>query len=236
MTIILVFLAVVGSIAAWWLSSQRIMSKPWLETGVIEEAPRRRAPPAAKIGLGVFIAVAGALFALTISAYSMRLEANDWWPLPVPRLLWLNTFLLVLASATLEWARVCVRRADIDGVRFALVAALTVTLAFLVGQLLVWRELNAAGYFLAANPANAFFYLVTGLHGLHVLGGLAALGRVAFRALRARRIAPEIARVRLGVELCAIYWHFLLFVWLVLFALIAGWAGDFLEICRQALS
>jgi cytochrome c oxidase subunit 3 len=176
------------------------------------------------------------LFALTFSAYSMRLEANDWWPLPVPRLLWLNTFLLVLASATLEWARVCVRRADIDGVRFALVAALTVTLAFLVGQLLVWHELNAAGYFLAANPANAFFYLVTGLHGLHVLGGLAALGRVAFRALRARRIAPEIARVRLGVELCAIYWHFLLFVWLVLFALIAGWAGDFLEICRQALS
>ncbi len=65
-----------------------------------------------------------------------------------------------------------------DGVRFGLLGAGVFTIAFVIGQLLVWRELNALGYYLASNPANAFFYLMTGLHGLHVLGGLIALGRV----------------------------------------------------------
>jgi cytochrome c oxidase subunit 3 len=233
MSIVIAFLAIVGGVAAWWLSSQRLMSKPWLEIGLIGEAPRSHAPlPTAKIGLGIFLVVVGALFALSISAYSMRLQAADWWPLPVPRLLWFNTALLIFASAALEWAKARARRADMDGVRFGLLGAGVFTIAFVIGQLLVWRELNALGYYLASNPANAFFYLITGLHGLHVLGGLIALGRVTVRAQRTR----EVGEVRLGLELCAIYWHFLLVVWLVLFALIAGWAGDFLEICRQVLS
>lgn len=241
MTIVLAFLAILIGIAAWWLSTQRIMSKPWLEIGVIDEPPAARPPPTAKIGLGVFLAVAGVLFALSISAYSMRLQAADWWPLPVPRLLWFNTGLLILASAALEWAKAQSRHANLDGVRFGLIGAGIFTLAFVIGQLVVWRELVGEGYFLASNPANAFFYLMTGLHGLHVLGGLVALSRVTFRAfgadeVRGDKIPGERGRLRLGVELCAIYWHFLLVVWLVLFALIAGWAGDFFEICRQVLS
>jgi cytochrome c oxidase subunit 3 len=235
MTIVLAFLAIVIGIAAWWLSTQRIMSKPWLEIGVIDEPPGVR-PPTAKIGLGVFLAVAGVLFALSISAYSMRLQAADWWPLPVPRLLWFNTGLLVLASAALEWTKTQSRHADLNGVRFGLIGAGVLTLAFVVGQLVVWRELVGEGYFLASNPANAFFYLMTGLHGLHVLGGLVALARVTLRAFSADGVRGERGKLRLGLELCAIYWHFLLVVWLVLFALIAGWAGDFFEICRQALS
>ena len=235
MTIVVAFLAIVIGIAAWWLSTQRIMSKPWLEIGVIDEPPGIRPPPA-KIGLGVFLAVAGVLFALSISAYSMRLQAADWWPLPAPRLLWLNTGLLVLASAALEWTKTQSRHADLDGVRVGLIGAGVFTLAFVIGQLVVWRELVREGYFLASNPANAFFYLMTGLHMLHVLGGLVALARVTFRAFSTDEVRGVRGRLRLSLELCAIYWHFLLVVWLVLFALIAGWAGDFFEICRQALS
>ncbi|GAB4065174.1 cytochrome c oxidase subunit 3 [Ancylobacter sonchi] len=236
MTIVVAFLVLVIGIAAWWLSTQRIMSKPWLEIGVIDEPPGAGPPAAAKIGLCVFLAVAGVLFALSISAYSMRLQAADWWPLPAPRLLWFNTGLLILASATLEWTKAQSRHASLDGVRFGLVGAGVFTLAFVVGQLVVWRELVEEGYFLASNPANAFFYLMTGLHGLHVMGGLVALARVTLRAFSADEVGVERGKLRLGVELCAIYWHFLLVVWLVLFALIAGWAGDFFEICRQALS
>jgi len=77
MIIVIAFLAILIGIAAWWLSTQRIMSKPWLEIGVIDEPPGVRPPPTAKIGLGVFLAVAGVLFALSISAYSMRLQAAD---------------------------------------------------------------------------------------------------------------------------------------------------------------
>ena len=89
--------------------------------------------------------------------------------------------------------------------------------AFLVGQLLAWRELVAAGYALASNPANSFFYLLTAVHGLHVLGGLVAWPGDA-RGWRGSETETE--EVRLSVDLCAIYWHFLLFVWLVLFALL----------------
>lgn len=234
MLIVLAFLAVVGAIAGWWLSTQRLMSRPWLEQGVLDERSGSEgaglAP--AKVGLGLFLAVAGSLFALVISAYSMRLQAADWWPLPVSRLLWLNTAVLIFASLALEWAKDAVRRADIAGTRHGLLAAFALSIGFLIGQVLVWRELTSQGYLLASNPANSFFYLITGLHGLHVLGGLAALGRTSMRALQ----ASTVAQVRLGVSLCATYWHFLLFVWLVLFALLAGWAGDFLVLCRQLLS
>ena len=91
-----------------------------------------------------------------------------------------------------------------------LIAGGVFAVAFLVGQLLAWQQLNAAGYFLAANPANAFFYLITGVHGLHLLGGLVALGRTTAKVWR----GVEVSQVRLSVELCAIYWHFLLLVWL----------------------
>ena len=168
--------------------------------------------PAAKIGLGVFLAVVGSLFALFISAYSMRMNMADWRPLPVPRLLWLNTGVLVLSSVALQWAHVAARRDDMDGVSVGLCAGGASAVAFLVGQLLAWQQLSAAGYFLASNPANAFFYLITAVHGLHLLGGLVALGRTTAKVWR----GAEMAQVRLSVELCTIYWHFLLLVWLVL--------------------
>ena len=86
--------------------------------------------------------------------------------------------------------------------------------------------------FWPAIPANSFFYLITAVHGLHVLGGIVALGRTTIRALR----DVEVARLRLSVALCATYWHFLLVVWLVLLALLTGWAEDFVLICRQLLT
>lgn len=234
MTIIVVFLMIVGAMAAWWLSSQRLASKPWLEQGVIEDGAGSGAssPLAAKIGLGLFLVVVSSLFTLFISAYSMRLQMEDWWPLPVPRLLWFNTGLLLVSSLALEWTKASARRADTERVQAGLLVGGGFAIAFVVGQLLVWRQLSAAGYFLASNPANSFFYLITGFHGLHVLGGVMALARTIVSTRR----TTDTSKVRLGVELCAIYWRFLLVVWLVLFALLTGWAGDVLAMCRQALT
>ena len=97
---------------------------------------------------------------------------------------------------------------------------------------MAWRELTADGYFLSSNPANSFFYLMTAMHGLHILGGLVALARTTVAAWG----QPRLERLRLSVELCAMYWHFLLFIWLAIFVLLAGWAADFIDICRQLLS
>jgi cytochrome c oxidase subunit 3 len=234
MSVILVFLLVIAGFAGWWLSHQRLMAKPWLEQGVIGDTVglEGSALPTAKIGLGVFLAVVGCLFALFTSAYFMRMAVSDWQPLPLPRVLWFNTGVLVLSSIALQCASVAARRGQIDMVRLGLATAGLTALAFLIGQLVAWRELTADGYLLAANPANSFFYLITGMHGLHILGGLVGLSRTTAGAWNGVR--PE--RLRLGVELCAMYWHFLLFVWLAIFALLAGWAATFIEICRQLLS
>lgn len=233
MTIVVVFMVGLAAVAGWWLSQQRLMTKPWLEEGVIDDYPDGRPlPPTAKVGLGVFLAVAGALFALFLSAYAMRMALLDWRAMPVPPLLWFNTGVLVLSSAMLQWAVIAARRADRDSMLTGLLAAGVSSIIFLIGQLLAWQQLVSAGFVLQSNPANAFFYLVTAVHGVHLLGGLVALGRTIVRAWRNTDAAP----VRLGTELCAIYWHFLLLVWLILLAVLTGGVAAVVDICRQLIS
>jgi cytochrome c oxidase subunit III len=233
MSVILVFLLVVLGFAGWWLSQQGIFGKPWLEVGADpEEGFERTGLPTEKLALAVFLAVVGCVFALFASAYFMRADYVDWRPMPVPRLIWVNTAMLVLASVALQCAVVAERRGDTETVRIALAAGIAATLGFLLGQLAAWRELTLSGYLVSGNPANSFFYLLTGVHGLHILGGLVALARSAgpaWRGMPARQGA-------IGLELCATYWHFLLFVWLGIVVLLLGWANAFLTICRQILT
>ncbi|MFS8048623.1 cytochrome c oxidase subunit 3 [Rhizobium sp. BR 314] len=234
MSAILIFMAGIACVIAWWMARQRLTSKPWLEAGFAGDAAEMRGSSAttAKVGLGIFLAVVGALFTLLISAYLTRLSGSDWWSIPIPRLLWVNTAALAASSVTLQWAKTEARLDRSEMLNTALAVTFALALLFLVGQALAWRQLVAAGYVLADNPSNSFFYMITGLHGLHILGGLFVLGRTTIRA----RISPVLARVRLSVDLCAIYWHFMLVVWLILFALFAGWANSFVDLCRQLVT
>lgn len=234
MSAMLIFLAVIAVVIVWWMTRQRLASRPWLEVGHLERpAIGERAPvDPAKVGLGVFLAVVGALFSLFISAYLMRVGAAQWWSTPLPRQIWMNTAVLILSSLALEWAEFEAQHDRGHTMKVALFAAFALAVLFLAGQVLAWRELAAEGYGLAGNPANSFFYLITGLHGFHIVGGLVALGRTVIKG----RSGPVTSGMRLGVELCAIYWHFMLVVWLILLALFAGWARDFVEICGQLLS
>lgn len=217
MTISLLLLAGMMGVIVWWLFKQSINVQPWLAEGSIRDVHEQvLSRPAAKTALGVFLAVATSLFALFISAYAMRMHLGDWQPLPEPMLLWWNTALLAVTSVAMQRTVIAARREDGGGVRTGLIAGGALTLVFLAGQVVAWRQLSAAGYFLTTNPANGFFYLLTAVHGLHVLGGLVAWGRTASRVWR----GAHVASVRLSVELCAIYWHFLLVVWLVVFALL----------------
>jgi len=195
-----------------------LMTKPWedqpdtlenLQGGVVSMPP-------ARIGLWTFLAVATSVFGLFIVAYNFRLGLDDWVSIPKPDLLWMNTVLLILGSIALQWARVASTQGKLPAVRMGLIAGGLFSLAFLAGQLIAWQQLTATGFFLTANPANSFFYLITALHGLHVLGGLWVWAKTSFKVLR----GGELEDVSLSVELCAVYWHYLLIVWAVLFGLL----------------
>ena len=194
----------------------RLAEKSWETPGASPAAGGCDRPPAAKVLLVLYFGVAAVLFGLVTSAYLMRMgmpgmahgPMGGWRPLAEPPLLWGNTATLFLASLTWEAARISARRGRSSGA-WVLAAGL-LGVIFLIGQLLLWRELAAAGHGLRGDPAAAFFYLITALHGVHVLGGLyfwarALLGLTDGSGLR--------------VQLTATYWHFLLFVWLVMLGL-----------------
>jgi len=219
MNIILLCLAVIMAVVVWWLVRQTLNVKPWVEQRQLLTAAHDGQGlylPPLKVGLGVFMTVATSLFALAISAYLMRKEGADWRPLAQPMVLWFNTAMLVLGSVFFQWARNAAKSGQIDGVRLGLLAGGAFTFVFLAGQLWAWQQLHALGYFLAANPANAFFYMLTALHGLHLLGGLWVWARTTVKLQR----GAAVHEVRLSVELCTVYWHFLLVIWLVLFGLL----------------
>jgi cytochrome c oxidase subunit 3 len=165
------------------------------------------------------------LFGLFISAYFIRMGhghgaahgISDWHPVSKPPILWFNTGMLVLSSAAMQAARRAVRFDQRARVRGYLFAGGAFAILFLTGQLLAWHQLRDSGYGLTSGPAGAFFYVLTGVHGLHLLGGLVVwLKTVA----RMRTRAVELIDVRLSIELCTVYWHYLLLVWLVMFALL----------------
>lgn len=193
----------------------RLAEKSW-ETPSPHLAPETYRPPAAKVVLVLYFGVAAMLFGLVASAYLMRMGMPGmahgpmvgWESLPEPPLLWVNTGILMLASVAWERARLIARGRQPAIWRLA---AGLLGLTFLAGQLALWGQLIGAGHVLS-DPAAAFFYLITALHGLHVLGGL-------WFWARAMLAVGDGGHAALRFQLTAIYWHFLLVVWLLMLVL-----------------
>ncbi|HEU4958348.1 MAG TPA: cytochrome c oxidase subunit 3 [Sphingomicrobium sp.] len=199
----------------------RLAEKSWEGPSADAVDPASYRPPAAKVGVIVYFGVIAVLFGLISSAYVMRMgmpgmghgPIGDWHPMPEPPLLWVNSFVLLLSSLAWEAARSGIRQGRADLMRRSMLAAGLLGILFLAGQLLLWRQFVQAGYYASSNPANAFFYLITALHGLHIAGGLFFWVRAVLQ-LRAGK------DIQLPVELCAVYWHFLLLVWALMMALL----------------
>jgi cytochrome c oxidase subunit 3 len=217
------FVALGGAILLWVFFVSRLRAKPWIDKGPIELQDGASGVPAKRVGLWIFLAVVTSLFSLFLVTYSERATYPDWRSLPAPQLLWINTIFLVLGSVAFQLARGAAKRENLAGVKASLTAGGVFTIVFLVGQVLAWRQLSASGFFLTTNPADAFFYLITGLHGLHLLGGLWVWARTTSRVWHGLDSldVKQIAAVRLSVQLCSVYWHYLLLVWLVLFYLLS---------------
>ena len=169
-------------------------------------------------GMMLVLAAIIMFFAAFTSAYVIRKGlSEDWLATGMPGILWLNTVALLTSSFTLEKARRSCAQFE-HFVNWWLVTTL-LGVFFLVGQLLAWRQLAASGVYMNTNPSSSFFYLLTGAHGLHLLGGVAALFYILSR-VRSQRLEPV---GHVAVRVTALYWHFMDGLWVYLFLLLLLW-------------
>jgi cytochrome c oxidase subunit 3 len=145
----------------------------------------------------------------------LRATSSRWVPLHLPSIIWFNTIILLLSSGAMELARRRLALADIRQFRRLWSVATALGILFLLGQLAAWRQFVLAGFYVATNQASSFFYVFTGLHGLHLLGGICALLYVSFRKFERAKVSRSVA-----AEVASHYWHFMDGLWLFLLALL----------------
>ena len=172
-----------------------------------------------KLGVRTIMVVSTVIFSLFIVSYSDRMLVHDWRSLSQPWLLWINTLILILTSFAFHRTKVLAEQNQFEKTKNSLFIVGFLTFSFITGQLLVWQHFVNLGEYASTNPANAFFYVLTALHGLHVLGGLYFWAKVTTQLFKENY---NISKIKQNIELCAIYWHFLLIVWFVLFGLMVA--------------
>tara|TARA_Y100000590_G_scaffold39653_1_gene42380 strand:+ start:155 stop:790 length:636 start_codon:yes stop_codon:yes gene_type:complete len=170
----------------------------------------------AKLGVRTIMVVSTVIFSLFVVSYSDRMLVHDWVSLSEPWLLWINTVILIFTSLVFHKAKIYSDKNEFEKSKNALFLVGFLSFAFITGQLLVWQHYISIGQYVSTNPANAFFYLFTALHGLHLMGGLFFWGRATTKLFKENF---SVTKTKQAIELCAIYWHFLLIVWFILFGL-----------------
>jgi cytochrome c oxidase subunit 3 len=198
---------------------KQITDKPWERTGIIGglRAEGTFSAPPEKVALVFFLVAASIVFSLFGVSYIIRMELPDWVPVSEPSQLWFNTALLILSSFLFQLSKSSISKKR-GNVKLAFAAGGIFAILFIAAQAVTWQNLQAQGLFMASNPANSFYYLLTGLHALHILGGLWVWSKSTLRFISGAE--PE--ELRLSIELCTVYWHFLLIVWLAVFAVLAN--------------
>jgi cytochrome c oxidase subunit III len=196
-----------------------ISQKPWEASQSVldnEHDGKTLAISKAKLGVRTVMVVSTVIFSLFVISYSDRMLVHDWISLSEPWLLWINTIILILTSIVFHRTKVLAENNHFEKAKNSLFVVGFLTFSFITGQLLVWQHFVNLGQYASTNPANAFFYVLTALHGLHVLGGLYYWTKVVTQLFKKNY---NVSKIKHNIELCAIYWHFLLVVWFILFGL-----------------
>lgn len=201
-----------------------LTDKPWENGSLAADGLDEDTVKTRRVGLRVLLAVVCMLFFLFFVAFLMRSQYPDWQPLAEEpnqplfnkSVLWLNTVYLILASIFLQWSRKVSKGNNDKVMQFTLLFGGVFSTAFVTGQLMFWQSLYQQGFYVSDNPAISFFYLFTGLHAAHVIIGLIAWCAALVVAFR------QHPRTQHYIELCAIYWHFLLGLWAALFLLLVS--------------
>jgi len=167
-------------------------------------------------GIAVGIVSILMFFMALASAFLVRRGSSaDWVAVRIPSLLWINTVVLLTSSGTIELARKRLAARDLPGFKRYWNISAVLGVGFLAGQVMAWRQLESQGIYLASNPASSFFYIFTGAHAIHLLGGVGAMLYVVFRNFEIAKVSRNVA-----AEVTAYYWHFLDALWIFLLLLL----------------
>ena len=169
-----------------------------------------------QIGVWILLTAIVMLFAGLSSAYIVLRGVPSWQNIELPSLLWPNTVILLLSSVAIDISRRAVRRNDLQSMTRWLAVGGVLGLAFLVGQVAAWRQLVNAGVYIPSTLQSGFFYILSGLHGLHLFGGVIALAFVMTKAVK-QQLTPFNYE---PLKLCALYWHVMDALWIYLFLLL----------------
>jgi cytochrome c oxidase subunit 3 len=181
-------------------------------------------PARYRLGMWVALAAIAMMFTALTSAYIVRAASgDDWRPIALPGILWLSTGLILASSFTFEAARRALKRGKDSAYSRWLLLTVLLGLGFLVSQLIAWRQLVAQGVYVATNPHSSFFYLLTGAHGVHLIGGILALDFLLFRTWRKTVGEYPAERRRAAADAVSLYWHFMDGLWIYLFLLLFLW-------------
>ncbi|HEY5692857.1 MAG TPA: cytochrome c oxidase subunit 3 [Cyclobacteriaceae bacterium] len=180
---------------------------------IVEEPKKPLAMHPKKFAMWIFAASVGMLFASLTSAYIVRQAEGNWLLFNLPNLLYWTSGVIMVSSVTMQMAYYAAKKNMLDRVKSLIVMTMVLGMLFLVGQVFAWRELVAQSVYFVGNPSGSFLYVLTGLHGLHIVSAIIYLILVLAAAYRFKIHSKSLDMI----EMCTTYWHFLGGLWLYLF-------------------
>ena len=183
------------------------------EVDFIEEPKTQLSMHPKKFAMWLFIGTVVMVFAGLTSAYIVRRAEGNWMEFQIPRIFWFNTAVVLLSSVAMHWAFLSAKKDQLETLKIALGVTAFLGIGFLVGQYVSWVHLVDRNVFFVGNPSGSFLYVLTGVHGAHLIGGLVFLAIVIISTYKYRIHSKSTAQI----EMCTTYWHFLSGLWLYLF-------------------
>jgi cytochrome c oxidase subunit 3 len=180
---------------------------------IVEEAKKPLSMHPKKFALWLFIVTVIMVFAALTSAYIVRQSDGNWLVFELPSLFLVTTGIILASSATMHWTYMSVKKNNLETAKLAITITLVLGIGFLAGQFMAWGQLVDSKIHLVGNPSGSFVYIISGLHGLHIVGGIVFLAIVLVSIFGLKVHSNNLLRV----EMCATYWHFLDALWLYLF-------------------
>lgn len=183
------------------------------EIKIVEETKQPLTMNPKKFAMWLFIVSVIMIFAALTSAYIVRQAEGNWIIFELPQLFWINTGVIIVSSLTIHWAYLSAKKDNLESVKIATIITTLLGITFMAGQYLAWKDLVSNKIYFVGNPSGSFVYVISGLHFLHVTGGVVYLLILLTSALRFRVHSKSLNQI----EMCATYWHFLGGLWLYLF-------------------